>query len=79
MNKELYIQGIFNEYMGLRDQALADLQVYIDSPQGIGDHPDLGSMIKLKIEQVDKFNSLIETMKKHFASNADEPKTDQAS
>jgi len=74
MSKDLYIQGIFNEYMGKRDQALADLQVYIDSPQGVGDHPDLSQSIKLKIEEVDKYNSLIDTMQKHFVSNPDESK-----
>ena len=72
MSKELYIQGIFNEYMGLRDQALADLQVLIDGPVGVGDHPDISAMIKLKIEEVDKFNSLIDTMKNHFVSSPDE-------
>lgn len=74
MAKDLYIQGIFNEYMGLRDQALADLQVYIDSPQGIGDHPSISSSIKEKVEEVDKYNSLIDTMRKHFVSTSDEPK-----
>jgi len=74
MAKDLYIQGIFNEYMGLRDQALADLQVYIDSAQGIGDHPHISTSIKEKIAEVDKYNSLIDTMKKHFVSNSDEPK-----
>jgi len=75
MSKDLYIQGIFNEFMGKRDQALADLQVYIDAPAGVGEHPHLSGAIKLKIEEVDKYNSLIETMQKHFVSNPDEPKS----
>jgi len=74
MSKDLYIQGIFNEFMGKRDQALADLEVYIDSPQGVGEHPNIAEMIKQKITEVDNYNSLIETMHKHFASNVDESK-----
>jgi len=72
MGKDLYIQGIFNEYMGLRDQALADLQVYIEGSAGVADHPHIAQSIKLKIEEVDKYNSLIETMRKHFVSASDE-------
>ena len=28
--RDLYIQSLFNQYMGLRDQARADLEIYLN-------------------------------------------------
>jgi hypothetical protein len=59
---KLYITSIFNQYAGKRDQALADLQIYLGNPVGIGEHADIGEEIKRKIEEVDKYTSLVETI-----------------
>lgn len=64
--KDLYIQSIFNQYLGKRDEALADLNVYLDNPVGVGEHPNIGEEIRRKIEEVDKYTSLVETMKGIF-------------
>ena len=66
MNKEQIIQGIYNEYMGKRDQLSAELGVYLDSPAGIGDHGDISSVIKAKIEEVDRLNGITQTMRNLF-------------
>ena len=72
--KELYIQGIFNEYMGRRDQARADLNVYLTQQVAIGEHPNIAHEIKAKIEEIEKFDSLVEQMKKIFGdSEASQP------
>lgn len=67
--KELYIQGIFNEYMGRRDQARADLNVYLTQPVAIGEHPNIAQEIKGKIEEVEKYDSLLDQMKKIFSES----------
>ena len=66
--RENYIQGIFNEYMGLRDQARADLEVFLTNPVGIGEHPDISVEIKKKIEQIERYDSLVQQMNKLFLS-----------
>lgn len=63
---KLYITSIFNQYAGKRDQALADLQIYLTNPVGVGEHGDVGEEIKRKIEEVDKYNSLVECFEKHI-------------
>ena len=70
--RDQYIQAIFNQYMGKRDQAGADLQVYLNNPTAIGDHGDIGNQIQKKIEEVDKYDSLIQTMQSLFLSVPDE-------
>jgi len=64
--KDLYIQAIFNQYMGARDQARADLETYLSNSVGIGEHSDLGEEIKKKIQEIDKYSSLVSTMQSLF-------------
>ena len=70
--KDLYIQGIFNELGGLRDQSLADLNVFLSNPVGIGEHANISKEIKNKIEEIDKYDSLFATMQKYFSASTDE-------
>ena len=68
--KDKYIQGIYNEYAGLLDQRLADLDILVSAPVGIGDHGRISDEIKLILQDIDKYSSLTETMKKLFSSNS---------
>ena len=70
MNKEQLIQGIYNEYMGKRDQTLAELQVYLDSPAGVGEHGGISDVVKEKIESVDQLNSITATMRELFMNGS---------
>ena len=74
--KDLYIQSIFNQYMGLRDQARADLETYLSNSVGVGERSDLGEEIKKKIQEIDKYSSLVSTMQSLFGGGVaplDEP------
>jgi len=71
--KNLYIQAIFNQYMGLRDQARADLEVYLNNAVGVGEHSDVGDEIKKKIEEIDKYDSIVSTMQGLFAGSTGQP------
>ncbi len=73
--KELYIQGIFNEYMGRRDQARADLEVYLNNQVAIGEHPDIATEIKRKIEEIEKYDSLVDLMQKIFVGESEPTET----
>lgn len=61
-----YIQAIKTKLTGQRDIEIADLQVYINSPVAIGEHPNIGEEIEKKIETIDNLNSKIETIEKLF-------------
>tara|TARA_Y100001938_G_scaffold150479_1_gene241579 strand:- start:2123 stop:2356 length:234 start_codon:yes stop_codon:yes gene_type:complete len=73
--KELYIQGIFNEYMGRRDQARADLEVYLNNQVAIGEHPDIAAEVKRKIEEIEKYDSLVDLMQKIFVADSEPTET----
>ena len=61
-----YITAIYNQWAGKREQAIADLTVYLENPVAVGEHPDIGEEIKGKIKEIDKYDSLVDTISKHF-------------
>jgi hypothetical protein len=63
-----YLQSIFNQYVGLREQSLADLSMLLQHGVGVGDHADVGATIKQKIEEAEKYDSLVSAMDKWFAA-----------
>ena len=69
MSNKQHINGILTQYVGRRDEVLADLDVYLRSPVGVGEHSGIGQEIRTKIEEVDRLDSLIETTQKYFGSN----------
>jgi hypothetical protein len=69
--KQLYVQGIFNEIAGRRDQAVADLRVLLDNPVGLGDHGNISEEIKKRLSTLDNVDSLLSTFQKYFANPTD--------
>jgi hypothetical protein len=67
MITQRYIGAIFNQWIGRREQALADIQVYAENAVGVGEHPNIGEELKNKIREVEKYDSLVSTMQKYFA------------
>ncbi len=64
--KQLYIQGIFNEFAGKRDQTVADLNVYLENSVGVGEHSDLSLEIKKKLEDLSRYDGILSTMQKYL-------------
>ena len=77
MNKEQLIQGVYNEYMGKRDQAIAELQVYLDNPVGVGEHGDLSDIVKQKLEQISSLNGTSQTMRDLFMNGTQAEAVDE--
>ena len=61
-----HLKGILKKLEGQRDIELADLNTYLTKQVAIGEHPDIGVEIELKIEKIDTLDSKIETIKKYF-------------
>lgn len=72
--KELYLRSIYNQYIGLRDQSLADLTNLLENSAGIGEHGEVGEEIKRILEKVDRYDSLASTMSKFLTAPKDEGK-----
>lgn len=61
-----HIKAIQTKLRGKRDEHLADLDVYINKPVGVGEHPGIGEVIQQKIEKIESLDSQIECIDKYF-------------
>ena len=57
-----YLQSSYNHYIAERDKHVLDLEVYLSNPVAIGEHSDIGEEIRKKIEEIDKYDSIISTL-----------------
>jgi len=64
--KDRYLTAIYNQWVGKREELIADLQIYLENPVGVGEHPDIGEAIKSKLEQIEKYDSLATSLKNYF-------------
>lgn len=64
-----HINGILTQYIGRKEEIVADLSVYLERPVGVGEHSDIGQEIRTKIEEIDRLDSLIETISKYFGND----------
>ena len=56
------IKGVYFEIAGKRLQAIADLSILTEMTVGVGDHTDICKDILRKYQELDKFNSLLDTI-----------------
>jgi hypothetical protein len=50
MDKTILLKALQSQYQGHIDVALANIEVYIHNPAGIGEHPDLADALDSQIE-----------------------------
>jgi hypothetical protein len=72
MNAILMINGIKQELEGKRDQSLANLKIYLSNPVGVGEHSDISSEVKALLTEVDKYDSILETINKYIQEDPQE-------
>lgn len=77
--KQRYVTSIYNQLVGKREELIADLEIYLNNPVGVGEHADIGEVIKEKIEQIDKYDSMANTLRSNFFErDADQSNQEQA-
>lgn len=58
-----YLKAILKKLEGQLEIETEDLDVYITTPVGVGEHANIGEEIEKKIEKIDSLQSKIETIK----------------
>ena len=48
------------------DKHIANVEVYLKNPAGIGEHSDIIEAMEIEIEQISKYNDQIEVLDKYF-------------
>ena len=62
-----FVKGIYSEYMGRTTQVLAEIEVYLNSPVGIGEHSKISTELKNRLEELAALDGVVETIDKHFS------------
>ena len=61
------INGILQEYVGMQLQTLGELEIYLNQSVGVGEHSNISDEIKSLITKLDKIDSIINTINRHFS------------
>ena len=61
-----FVKGIYSEYVGKKTQVLAEIEVYLNSPVGIGEHSKISVEIKNRFEELAQLEGVLQTIEKHF-------------
>ena len=60
------LEALIKRLEGEIAMAKANIQVYIDNPAGIGEHPDVVQAVESQIEAIANAEEKIDTIRKHF-------------
>ena len=60
------LEALIKKLEGEIALAKANIQVYIDNPAGIGEHPDVVQAVESQIEAIANAEEKIDTIRKHY-------------
>lgn len=64
--REKLIKAFMSHAQGHIDKHVANVEVYLTNPVGVGEHPDIMEAIETEMEEVAKYDDLKEMMQKYF-------------
>jgi hypothetical protein len=64
--RETLIKAVVSHAQGHINKHLANIEVYMSNPAGIGEHSDIIEAIEIELEQVAKYDDQIEMIKKYY-------------
>jgi len=67
--RELLIKAFKSHAQGHIDKHLANVEVYLHNPAGIGEHSDIIEAMELEMEEVAKYNDMLEMVEKHLQND----------
>ena len=64
--RETLIKAALSHAQGHINKHLANIEVYMERPVGVGEHSDIMEAIEHELEEVAKYDDQIEMIKKYF-------------
>lgn len=64
--REKLIRAFISHAQGHIDKHVANVEVYLENPAGIGEHSDIMEAIEIEMKQVAEYDDMLEMMKKYF-------------
>ena len=67
--REKLIKAFISHAQGHIDKHVANVEVYLANPAGIGEHSDIIEAIEIEMKQIAEYDDQLEMMKKYFTDN----------
>jgi hypothetical protein len=64
--REKLIRAFISHAQGHVDKHVANIEVYLDNPAGIGEHSDIIEAIEIEMKQISEYDDMLEMVKKYF-------------
>jgi len=64
--REKLIKAFISHAQGHIDKHVANVEVYLANPAGIGEHSDIMEAIEIEMKQIADYDDQLEMMKKYF-------------
>ena len=65
--REKLIKAFVSHAQGHIDKHVANVEVYLTNPAGIGEHSDIMEAIEIEMKQIAEYDDHLEMMKKYFS------------
>jgi len=67
--REKLIKAFISHAQGHIDKHVANVEVYLANPAGIGEHSDIMEAIEIEMKQIADYDDQLEMMKKYFTED----------
>jgi hypothetical protein len=64
--REILLEAFVSHAQGHIAKHVANVEVYLANPVGIGEHPDIIEAIESEVKQIAEYDDMLEMAKKYF-------------
>jgi len=64
--RQKLLEAFESHARGHIDKHVANIEVYLTNPVGVGEHPDIIEAIETEMKQVAEYNDMLEMVQKYF-------------
>jgi hypothetical protein len=64
--REKLLEAFVSHARGHVDKHIANIEVYLHNPAGIGEHSDIIEAIEIEMKQIAEYDDMLEMTKKYF-------------
>jgi len=66
--REKLLKAVKSHAQGHIDKHVANIEVYLANPAGIGEHSDIIEAIELELEEIAKYQDQLDIVEKYFSN-----------
>jgi hypothetical protein len=66
LNRDIMLEAIIDHAKGHIAKHRMNVEVYLNNPVGVGEHPDIMEAIEKELEEVAKYHDILEVLENYF-------------